>query len=714
MIKLRYLIILSSLLIIDSATADNQRRGLGEECYKIIHSDEAQDSRKVEKCKSDFLTIVVSATRTDKQVALAPASVTLISRKDLNRTGADSVAEILRDVPGVEIADAGEPGLKHVRIRGEESRRSAILIDGQEFSDQREVGTPILISPDQIERIEVVKGPASVLYGSRAIGGVINIITKKGGYHPVQATFGTSYDSSAKGITSYASTFGSIEDFDYRLGVSKTDFENRESPAGEIENTSYENDSASGYFGKHFDNHLIGFSWDVFNGKSDVYVDPIVATTPPFRNFAILVPERDREKFGVFYDWTNDKEEFLDKFHLDAFSQTGDREFITSSETAVSVGETSIITNTDIFTSSKLTTQGVNLQADGTIAKVHNIIAGVQISDDSLDQNRVKKVAVFSVYKPDEIVFDEATQNKVGFYIQDEWVFADEWALTFGGRSDWVSSELSDTTRLGLIPDSTDDSQLSGSATLSYTGIKDTILFGKFTQGFMYPSLVQLGTGAFAGPSYVNPNLDLNPETSNNFEIGTKYSLAPWSLELSIFHNDAEDYIDHVLCSSTTAACLAPTGARDRVYVNIDKAKTSGVEASLRYTFDSITPYGSLTWLKRTFERDSFETSDTGIPPVYSRVGIQYERELSSDLNFWADAFLRAQSSADETSDTGSTDHFAGWMTTNVSFGVEFGPSKQYKVGLELRNLGDVLYVPATENISSPERSVLIKASATF
>lgn len=714
MIKLQYLIILSSLLIIDSARADNQRRGLGEECYKIIHSDEVQDPRKVEKCKSDFLTIVVSATRTDKQVALAPASVTLISRKDLNRTGADSVAEILRDVPGVEIADAGEPGLKHVRIRGEESRRSAILIDGQEFSDQREVGTPILISPDQIERIEVVKGPASVLYGSRAIGGVINIITKKGGYHPVQATFGTSYDSSAKGITSYASTFGSIDDLDYRLGVSKTDFENRESPSGEIENTSFENDSASGYFGKHFDNHLIGFSWDVFNGKSDVYVDPIVATTPPFRNFAILVPERDREKFGVFYDWTNEKEEFLDKFHLDAFSQTGDREFITSSETAVSVGETSIITNTDIFTSSKLTTQGVNLQADGTIAKVHNIIAGVQISDDSLDQNRVKKVAVFSVFKPDEIVFDEATQNKVGLYVQDEWMFADEWALTFGGRSDWVSSELSDTTRLGLIPDSTDDSQLSGSATLSYTGIEDTILFGKFTQGFMYPSLVQLGTGAFAGPSYVNPNLNLNPETSNNFEIGTKYSLAPWALELSIFHNDAEDYIDHVLCTSTTAACLAPTGARDRVYVNIDKAKTTGVEASLRYAFDSIIPYGSVTWLKRTFERESFETSDSGIPPVYSRVGIQYERELSSDINFWADAFLRAQSSADETSEVGSTEHFAGWMTANVSFGVEFGPSKQYKVGLELRNLGDVLYAPATENISAPERSVLIKASATF
>lgn len=709
------LIVLAHIFLFASfSIADTSRKGLGEECYKIIHSTEPQDPDRVKECKDRFLTIVVSATKTEKQVALAPSSVSLISRKSIERGGKDSIAEILRDIPGVSISDAGEPGLKHLRIRGEESRRCAILIDGQEFSDQREVGTPILISTSQIERIEVVRGPASVLYGSRAIGGVINIITRKGGYHPAQGSVGTTYDSSAQGMTAHASVFGSIHDFDYRLGVSKSDFENRESAQGEIDNTSYENDSISGYLGKHFDNHLIGFGWDLFNGGSRVYVDPVVATTPPFRNFTIDVPERDREKFSLWYDWKSDSDSLIQKIHADAFSQVGDRGFLTDSETAVTVADSTIITNTNILTQSKLSTFGINLQADATVGEDHSVISGVQLSDESLDQIRTRNLTTMSVPKPAEVVLDEASQERVGLYLQDEWQFDPKWALTLGGRSDWVSSKLDATTRPGLAPSSTDDSKLLGSATLSYSGIEDTIVFGKYTQGFMYPSLVQVGTGAFAGPSYVNPNMDLDPETSDNFEIGMRYSSKPITAEVSLFHTDAEDYIDHVLCSSTDAVCLIPTGARDRVYTNIDEAKTEGVEASLKYKIDAFTPYTTMTWLRRTFERETFETDNTGLPAVTSRVGIEYERPVASEISFWADAFLRMSSDADETEETGSTLHYSGWMTTNLSFGFEFGQAQAVKLGLELRNLGDILYTPATENIASPGRSALLTLSGTF
>ena len=89
----------------------------------------------------------------------------------------------LQDIPGVEITDNSLAGRKQIRIRGEASSRVLILIDGQEVTYQRagdNYGVGLLIDESALERVEVVKGPYSVLYGSQAIGGIVNFITKKG------------------------------------------------------------------------------------------------------------------------------------------------------------------------------------------------------------------------------------------------------------------------------------------------------------------------------------------------------------------------------------------------------------------------------------------------------------------------------------------------------------------------------------------------------
>lgn len=131
---------------------------------------------------SDEDTVIVTANRTESSLWDSPATIQVIDRQTLQNSTSVSIADDLQDIPGVEVTDNALAGRKQIRIRGEASSRVLILIDGQVVSYQRagqNYGAGLLIDESALERIEVVKGPYSVLYGSQAIGGVVNFITKK-------------------------------------------------------------------------------------------------------------------------------------------------------------------------------------------------------------------------------------------------------------------------------------------------------------------------------------------------------------------------------------------------------------------------------------------------------------------------------------------------------------------------------------------------------
>src|SRR5690606_3728892 len=116
----------------------------------------------------DTLTIV--GTRTETSVLENPASVTVLGEGALERKAPGSIAEMLRDVPGVEVVDSSAPGMKRNRIRGESSRRVTILVDGQEITDHSNYGTPTLVEPSKFHRIRGLRSPSSVLYRRKAVG----------------------------------------------------------------------------------------------------------------------------------------------------------------------------------------------------------------------------------------------------------------------------------------------------------------------------------------------------------------------------------------------------------------------------------------------------------------------------------------------------------------------------------------------------------------
>ncbi len=127
--------------------------------------------------------VIVTATRTEVPAADTLASVDIITGSDLQMRPAADLGDALRFVPGVEVTRLGGPGQQtSVFVRGTESNHVLVLMDGLRINPGT-IGTAAMqnVAPEFVERVEVVKGPRSTLYGSDAIGGVINIITRRAG-----------------------------------------------------------------------------------------------------------------------------------------------------------------------------------------------------------------------------------------------------------------------------------------------------------------------------------------------------------------------------------------------------------------------------------------------------------------------------------------------------------------------------------------------------
>ena len=126
--------------------------------------------------------VIVTATRTAQTADASLASVTVITRKDIERQQARSIQDLLRGVPGVSISNNGGAGkTTSVFMRGTESDHVLVMIDNIKVGSATSGTTAFENIPiDQIDRIEIMRGPRSSLYGSEAIGGVIHIFTRKG------------------------------------------------------------------------------------------------------------------------------------------------------------------------------------------------------------------------------------------------------------------------------------------------------------------------------------------------------------------------------------------------------------------------------------------------------------------------------------------------------------------------------------------------------
>ena len=204
--------------------------------------------------------VVVSASRHAQTVAETLAPVSVISRNTIDQQQATSVIELLVLVPGVQIATTGGIGSKAtVMIRGTATAHALILIDGIKANDAVGGESPLqYMDPEQIERIEVVRGPRSTLYGADAVGGVINIITRKGEGSPhLTAKIGGGSRNTKEASVNLG---GKVENTQFNFGAHlyKTDGHDRSLSTGmtDGDDDAYRNTSFSASVDHQFNDRL--------------------------------------------------------------------------------------------------------------------------------------------------------------------------------------------------------------------------------------------------------------------------------------------------------------------------------------------------------------------------------------------------------------------------------------------------------------------------
>jgi len=203
----------------------------------ICCAQDATRATSFEENQAAAEPVVVTATRTGIPLDQLPASVSLISSQDLDEKQIERVSDALRELPGLNVVQTGTPGqLTSVFMRGLPSEDMQVLLDGvpinQGLAGQFDFAN---LTTDDIDRIEIARGPQSTVYGPRALAGVVQIFTKQGTGEP-SVTFsseGGSYDTFRETLQSD----GKIDNFDYSIGASRLDTDNAR-PNNEYRNTS--------------------------------------------------------------------------------------------------------------------------------------------------------------------------------------------------------------------------------------------------------------------------------------------------------------------------------------------------------------------------------------------------------------------------------------------------------------------------------------------
>ena len=648
--------------------------------------------------------VLVTASRLEQKLADVNMSVSVITSEDIaEMSGAKTIADLLESrVPGITVSNDGGQGIDRIKIRGEDAFRTLVMIDGQRISEQKSMsGVPLLIDPSQVERIEVIRGPASVLYGSDAIGGAVNIITKKGGEDAFGATVSAGLDTASSGKELSGSIYGAVGGWKYRFGAAIRDADNIDTPVGEMPHTDFNSKAANVFLSYDIDpDKTIGLSVSHFDLD---FMSGAISYAP--EDFYVDVPEWKRTRGALFGEFRNLTDN-LARLRIDVSQERNTK--LMENHVKPAPGAPSI----DSFADNTLDTTGFSAQADWTIGDNHYLVTGYELTYDDLEAvSNTDLVPLPTVHVPYKRQDFSGYQMKNSVFASMESTFFDDWILNYGVRYTWVKNDMDVNTKLsydlpvGSFNYDNSDGKAVFNLGLSYKGIDNLTLRANWSQGYRAPLLQELFIDTSMGGELTYANPDLKPETSDNFEIGARYTNGIVTVDGSIFYSKADDYITTIALSDGV-----------NQYTNMGEAETYGFELDASVKFGNFEPYTVLTLMSREYKENGISSKKSGTPKVTARYGVRYQDEYDSALLRF-DAYAISRSATEQwnfsTNTLNDAGCYGGFTTFNVTGGVSFGPKNAYSLDAGLYNITDKLY-QTSDAIYEPGRYFAVKLNANF
>ncbi|MDA0577833.1 MAG: TonB-dependent receptor, partial [Verrucomicrobia bacterium] len=458
----------------------------------LVVSAGAEEIRPTGDSSAELTDMVISANRYRVPVTDVGSSVTVLEAADIAHSGQSTVLEVLRGVPGLEVTQSGGPGrIASVNMRGGSSSHTLVLIDGVR-ANAATLGAFDFAnaSVENVERIEVLLGPQSTLYGSEAIGGVIRITTKRGAVG--QGGSARVEGGSPEQWYGAAEVHGGREAYDYSVSASWQQYNGLstvDESVGATEDDSYENLSAAGRLGFAVrDDGRADFTFRAFSGESDVdgFEGFLVADDPN------ATTDRDGIAASASYrqplaDWWN-QSVLVGVYDETLKGDDPDSEF-----------NNYRIDNRNLDFSA---------QSDLTPLALHVFSLGYEF------ENRAGKSG-------------EAYDKNLDIhsvYVQDQWNPVGKLHVTAGARVDEHEEFGSEPTYRGTV-----------SYGVPLTSIR---LHGSAGTGFKAPTFSDLYF-----PDFGNPDLD--PESSVGYDAGIEVGLADLAavVDVTWFRNDFTDLI---------------------------------------------------------------------------------------------------------------------------------------------------------------------------
>lgn len=613
-----------------------------------------------ERPATQFDTITVTATRSEQRLDAVPSTVTVHDEQQVDQQNVNDIRDLVRYEPGVSVGGTGNRfGLSGFSIRGIGGNRVLTQVDGVAIPDAFTFG-PFLnaqrdyVDPDTLKSVEIIRGPASSLYGSDALGGAVSFVTRDAGDYLDEGDdqalrLKTGYDGGDDSWQRSATFAGRRGSLDALLHLSRRDGQAQDTYGGRG-GIGAQREEANPQ-GKERENLLFKLGWDIHNGdrlqlayerfEDDIRTrirsdESLTATT---RRHA-AVDTAERERFTLSHD-----------MHLNNALAQRLRWQLSYQDSQMRQ-----ITDQDRFSAGSLRQRerdsryeeqawAFNTQLDSrfnTGRVAHDMTYGVDLRRlESSDLRQGWEVFVDTGLPVPSSPYSEAfpisdfpdpVTEEYALFLQDRMEIG-RWTLLAGLRYDHyrlkpeVTSEYLNGNPVDPTPGNFSDGQLSPKFGMTYQLNDAHSLYGQYAAGFRAPNAVDIfGEFVNVASNYQTlANTNLKPETSDSLEVGLRGQYDNGSLGLALFYNRYEDFIEQVTLASD------PTGNNRLTfqYQNLDRVTIRGAELRGELFLDSLgLPAGTSLRGSLAYARGKDEQTGqplNSIDPLKGVLGLGYE-----------------------------------------------------------------------------------------